>query len=308
MFESILQDVRYGMRQLRQSPGFMLAAVLSLALGIGANTAIFELVNAIRLKMLPVRNPRELVAIDFERDSLRAGWFSTRSARLTYAQWDQIRAQQQAFTGVLAWSAGRFNLATGGEARNAEGLYVSGDFFRTLGVNAVLGRVFTAEDDTEACGNPGAVISHAFWQREFGGDSGVLTRTIRLDGHPIPVIGVTPPSFFGVEVGNRYDVAIPLCADRSLSDDQKGRIPVRHAYWLSMMGRLKPGAASNPAGPSSAPRRNYARCRPASCKRHCRQSTSPTWPSGIWRTNWLPRTVAQAYQDCGRSMNARSGC
>lgn len=241
MFESILHDVRYGLRQLRKSPGFTLAAVLSLALGIGANTAIFELVNAIRLKMLPVRNPQELVAIDFERNSLLAGWFSSRSARITYAQWDQIRAQQQAFSGVLAWSAARFNLATGGEARYAEGLYVSGDFFRTLGVNAVVGRVFSAEDDSGACGNPGAVISHAFWQREFGGDAGVLTRAIRLDGHPIPIVGVTPPSFFGVEVGNRYDVAIPLCADRSLSDDQKGRIPVRHAYWLAMMGRLKPG-------------------------------------------------------------------
>jgi putative ABC transport system permease protein len=241
MFESILQDVRYGMRQLRKSPGFTLAAVLSLALGIGANTAIFELVNAIRLKMLPVRNPRELVAIDFEQHSMRAGWFSSRSAALTYAQWDKIRTEQQAFTGVLVWSAARFNLAAGGEARYAEGLYVSGDFFRTLGVNAVAGRVFSAEDDSDSCGNPGAVISHAFWQREFGGDSGVLTRTIRLDGHPIPVIGVTPASFFGVEVGNRYDIALPLCADRLLSDDQKGRIPVRHAYWLSMIGRLKPG-------------------------------------------------------------------
>lgn len=241
MFESILQDVRYGMRQLRKSPGFTLAAVLSLALGIGANTAMFELVNAIRLRMLPVRNPRELVAIDFERDSVRAGWFSTRSARLTYAQWDKIRTEQQAFSGVLAWSARRFNLATGGEARYAEGLFVSGDFFRTLGVNAVLGRIFSAEDDSDSCANPGAVISHAFWQREFGGDSSVLTRAIRLDGHLISVIGVTPPSFFGVEVGSRYDVAIPLCADRSLSDDQKGRIAVRHAYWLSMMGRLKPG-------------------------------------------------------------------
>jgi putative ABC transport system permease protein len=208
MFESILQDVRYGMRQLRKSPGFTLAAVLSLALGIGANTAIFELVNAIRLKMLPVRNPRELVAIDFEQHSMRAGWFSSRSAALTYAQWDKIRTEQQAFTGVLAWSAARFNLAAGGEARYAEGLYVSGDFFRTLGVNALLGRVFSAEDDSDSCADPGAVISHAFWQREFGGDPGVLMRTIRLDGHPIPVIGVTPASFFGVEVGNRYDVAI----------------------------------------------------------------------------------------------------
>jgi len=241
MLESIMQDVRYGLRQLKQSPGFTLTAVLSLALGIGANTAIFQLVDAIRLKMLPVSNPRELVSIDFERNSTRSGWFSTRSARLTYAQWEQIRAQQQAFTGVLSWSAARFNLASGGEARYAEGLYASSEFFRQLGVNAVLGRTFTAEDDNESCSSAGAVLSYAFWQREFGGDRGVLGRAIRLDGYSLPVIGVTPASFFGVEVGNRYDVAIPLCADRLLAEDKKGRIPVRHAWWLSMMGRLKPG-------------------------------------------------------------------
>src|SRR2546423_7510661 len=132
MLESILQDVRYGTRQLRQSPGFTLVAVLSLALGIGANTAIFQLVDAIRLRMLPVQHPEELVTIDFEKGSARSGWFSTRSARLTYAQWEQVRAQQQAFVGVIAWSAARFNLAAGGEVRHAEGLYVSGDFFRHL--------------------------------------------------------------------------------------------------------------------------------------------------------------------------------
>ena len=200
MLESIRQDVRYGLRQLRQSPGFSFVAVLSLALGIGANTAIFQLVNAIRLKMLPVRNPQELVSIDFEKGSARAGWWSSRSATLTYAQWEQIRAQQQAFTGVLAWSAARFNLANGGEPRFAEGLYVSGDFFRHLGVVPLLGRTFTSHDDSQTC-NAAAVLSYAFWQREFGGDPGILRHTVSLDGHSIPVIGVTPPSFFGVEVG-----------------------------------------------------------------------------------------------------------
>src|SRR5437899_12823741 len=116
MLESTMQDIRYGVRQLRQSPGFTLVAVLSLALGIGANTAIFQLVDAIRLKMLPVHNPLELVSVDFEKNSSRSGWFSTRSARLTYAQWEQIRAQQQAFTGVRAWSAARVNVEKGGEA------------------------------------------------------------------------------------------------------------------------------------------------------------------------------------------------
>jgi putative ABC transport system permease protein len=240
MLESIRQDVRYGLRQLKQSPGFSFVAVISLALGIGANTAIFQLVNAIRLKMLPVRNPQELVSIDFEKGSARAGWWSSRSARLTSAQWEQIRAQQQAFTGVLAWSAARFNLANGGEPRFAEGLYVSGDFFRHLGVVPLLGRAFTSHDDNQTC-NAAAVLSYAFWQREFGGDPGILRHAVSLDGHSIPVIGVTPPSFFGVEVGSRYDVAIPLCADRLLAEDKKGRIPVPSAWWLSMMGRLKPG-------------------------------------------------------------------
>src|SRR5229473_3505360 len=236
-----MQDLRYGIRQLRQSPGFTLVAVASLALGIGANTAIFQLVDAIRLKMLPVEKPQELVSIDFEKNSSRAGWFSTRSARFTYAQWEQIRSQQQAFSGVMAWSATRFNLASGGEARYAEGLYVSGEFFRHLGVQPVMGRTFTAEDDSAACSSGGAVISHAFWQREFGSNPGVLGRTVSLDGYAVPVIGVTPASFFGVEVGSRYDVAIPLCADRLLAEDKKGRIPVPHAWWLSIIGRLKPG-------------------------------------------------------------------
>src|SRR5437867_5807033 len=239
--ESCLQDLPYSGRQLKQSPVFALVAVLSLALGIGANSAIFQLIDAVRLRSLPVQKPEELLSIDFPSGAFRSGWFSTRSARLTYGQWEQIRAQQQAFIGVLAWSAARFNLSSGGEARYAEGLYVIGEFFRHLGVGPVLGHTFTAQDDSQACDNPGAVLSHAFWQREFGGDPGALGRTLSLDGYPFPVIGVTPPSFFGVEIGNRYDVAIPLCADRLMAENKKGRIPIPHAWWLSMMGRLKPG-------------------------------------------------------------------
>ena len=241
MFQSFLQDVRYGIRQLRQSPGFTVVAVLSLALGIGANSAMFQLIDAIRLRVLPVSRPDELVNIDFAEGANRSGWFSTRSARLTYAQYEQIAQQQKAFVGVIAWSASRLNLSQGGVARYAEGLYVSGEFFRRLGVNPVVGRVFTAQDDTAACPNPGAVVNYAFWQREFGGDPGVLGRTVSLNGQTFPIIGVTPAPFFGVEVGNRYDVAIPLCADRIMAEDRKGRIPIRHAWWISMMGRLKPG-------------------------------------------------------------------
>lgn len=240
--DTILQDLRYAARQLRQSPGFATVAVLSLALGIGANTAIFQLVDVVRLRSLPVKHPQELVYVDFPPNSARSGWFSTRSARFTYALWEPLRDQQQAFSGIFAWSATQFNLSPGGEERYAEGLFVSGSFFPTLGVQAIAGRTFAAEDDKPGCGSPGAVISYAFWQRELGGDAAAIGRNLSLNGKSFPIIGITPPSFFGVEVGQRYDVALPICADSLFKgNDGRSRAEIRHAWWLSVMGRLKPG-------------------------------------------------------------------
>ena len=237
----VWQDLRYGARQLRSNPGFAAVAILSLALGIGANSAIFQLVNAVRLRTLPVDRPEQLAYLDFTKGSMRSGWFSTRSARFTYAQWEQIRNRQQAFSGIFAWSATRFNLAAGGEAHYAEGLFVTDGFFRVLGVSPLLGRTFGAGDDSPGCGSPSAVISYAFWQRELGGAADVLERTVTLDGRKFPVVGVTGPDFFGVEVGHRYDVAIPLCADPLFDPEGKGRIPNKTAWWLSAIGRLNPG-------------------------------------------------------------------
>src|SRR5215469_2578682 len=145
--DGVWQDFRYGARQLRLNPAVTTVAVLSLALGIGANTAIFQLVDAVRLRTLPVANPQELAVIDFAKGSMRSGWFSSLSSRLTYAQWVEIQKQQRGFSGVVAWSVARFNLSPGGEARYADGLYVNGDFFRVVGVQPLLGRGFTAGDD-----------------------------------------------------------------------------------------------------------------------------------------------------------------
>ena len=234
-------DLRFGLRQLRLNPTFTAVAGLSLALGIGANTAIFQLIDAIRLRSIPVGKPQELGYVDFVRGSRRSGWWSTRSANFTSNLWDSVQRQQQAFSGMAAWSAQDFNLAQEGKARYAQGQFVSGDFFRVLEVPAVMGRVFTAQDDQPGCGSPGAVISYSFWQSEFGGDPAVLGRTVRLDGHLFPVIGVTPPGFIGVEIGNKFDVAVPLCADPMFWEAGKGRIPSPTAWWLSLMGRLKPG-------------------------------------------------------------------
>src|SRR5580698_395346 len=130
-------DLRFGLRQLRLNPLFTAVAVLSLALGIGANIAIFQLIDAIRLRALPVGNSRELGYVDFMKGSHRGGWWSTRSANFTSKQWDSIREHQQAFSGMIAWSAKNFNLSKEGKARYAEGLFVSGDYFNVLKVPAV---------------------------------------------------------------------------------------------------------------------------------------------------------------------------
>lgn len=160
-------DLRFGLRQLRLNPTFTLVAVLSLALGIGANTAIFQLIDAIRLRALPVEKPQQLAYIDFVKGSRRSGWWSTRSANFTSNLWDSVRRRQQAFSGMIAWSAQEFNLAQEGKARYAEGLFVSGEFFNVLKVPAIVGRVFSAQDDQPGCGSPGAVLGYSFWQAEF---------------------------------------------------------------------------------------------------------------------------------------------
>ena len=239
--DSTVGDLRYALRQLRLNPGFTTVAVLSLALGIGANAAMFQLLDALRLRPLPVKAPSELAAVDFPPKTFVSGWYSSRNTAFTYAQYEQIQANQKAFSGMLAFGQARFNLSRGGEVHYAEAYVISPNFLNVLGVVPILGRDFTTEDDNPACGSPGVLISYPFWQREYGGDRGVLGRLISLEGRNFPVIGVTPPDFFGLEPGHRFDVAVPLCADNRFSKDGKGRMTVRHAWWLSLVGRLKPG-------------------------------------------------------------------
>jgi len=238
--DSVRADLVYGVRQWKASPGFAAVAILSLALGIGANTAIFELVNALRIRALPVRNPGELVALDFEKGDTRPGSWESDVAVATYSEWKAIQAQQQAFSGMVAWSWSRFNLSPGGQPRFANSLYVSGDYFHVLGVHTIAGRPLTPEDDSATC-SPSAVISYSWWQSEYAGSSDALTRSISLNGLSIPIVGVTPASFFGLEVGRSFDIAVPLCMDALLSSDHRGRLADPAGWWLSVIGRLKPG-------------------------------------------------------------------
>ena len=237
---TLWQDLRYGLRMLRKNPGFTAVAVLSLGLGIGANTAIFQLLDAVRLRTVPVKDPEQLALVQLAD---RKGWRGNQASAypaLTHPLWARFRDRQDAFAGVLAWGNNEFNLAPGGEVRLARGLFVSGDFFRVLAVSPLLGRVFSAADDQPGCGLPGAVISHAFWQRELGGDPSAVGRTLKLNDHPVEVVGVTPPGFTGLEVGRAYEVAVPICSQAALWTEghwlDEGTV-----WWLTVMGRVKPG-------------------------------------------------------------------
>src|SRR5688572_15272356 len=202
----MLNDLRYAVRTLMKHRGFAVVAVLSLALGIGATTAIFRIMDAIRLRSLPVSHPEELARIRLTDASGARGFYSTAYAALTHPIFEQVRRQQEGFTDVAAWSPTTFNLAESGEVRPARSLLVSGGLFDVLGVRPALGRLIAEGEDRRGCA-PTIVLSHAFWQREFGGDRAVVGRRLSLDGHPAEIIGVGPAGFFGLEVGRGFDLA-----------------------------------------------------------------------------------------------------
>lgn len=241
LWTGIGKDLRFGARLLRLNPGFALVAILSLALGIGANTAIFQLLDAVRLRTLPVKNPQELALVRIVKaPNGKTGAFKGQTPELTYAMWETLRNQQQAFSRIGAWGTQRLNLSQGGEIRYAQTLFVSGGFFDVLDVRPVLGRLISAADDQPGCGFSPVVISHSFWQREFGGNASVVGRKITLEGHPFEVIGVTPASFFGVDVGRNFDVALPICSEEVIHTEDPF-LKSRSAWWLGAIGRLKSG-------------------------------------------------------------------
>jgi putative ABC transport system permease protein len=236
--ESLWQDVRSALRIFVKNPGFSFIVVATLALGIGANTAIFQLIDTVLLQSLPVKNPQQLAEVHVADRSKARGDFMTGYPAVTNLIWERLRENHKGFSGIAAWSGTNFSRDSGGDASFVNGLYVSGDFFRVLGVRPIRGRVFTAEDDRRGCGLPGAVISYGFWQQEFGGGP-ALGKELRLNDKPVEVIGITPASFFGVAVGDKFGVAVPVCSQPFL--ETTNRLNSSTKWWLSIIGRLEPG-------------------------------------------------------------------
>ena len=226
--ESLAKDVRYALRGLRRSPGFTAAAVISLALGIGANTAIFSLFHTLMLRMLPVAQPEQLVWIN------RTGGWGT--GTISEPLYREIARRSDLFSGVIASSRVRkvhFTPRPGGRGEYTGRELVSGNYFQVLGVRPALGRLFSDADDRVPGGHPLAVLSYDLWLNRFGGDPAVLGSTVLVDDDALTVIGVAAPGFRGVEVERRTQVWVPLMM-------YHGQVKSPNTWWLAMMGRRRP--------------------------------------------------------------------
>jgi predicted permease len=240
VLEDLVRDLRFGLRTLRRSPVFTIVSVLTLAVGIGANAAVFQLLDGIRFRELPVQSPEQLVTVTLADLTRWQGRRTSGYPVLTNALWEQFRDDQRTFDTVFAWANAAFRLDQDTTPRSVRGLFVSGEYFGALGVAPILGRVFSVADDRPGCGLPGAVVSYGFWQRQFGGDPTVIGRAISVNGKKVELVGVTPTSFFGVEVGRSYDVAVPICSQEALGSEQ-GWLRDGSIWWLTVMGRMAPG-------------------------------------------------------------------
>ena len=234
----LLQDSRYALRILSRTPLLTAVALLSLALGIGANTAIFSLIDTVMLRLLPVRQPGELLQL-LRDDPSRAG---PAVASFTNPLWEQVRDHQDVFSGAFSWSTWQFNLAQGGAVRYVNGMYTSGAFFTTLGVRPAAGRLVSESDDRRGC-PPTAILSYGFWQEHFGGEQSAIGATLPLNNHAFQIIGVSAAGFYGVDVGSKFDVAVPVCA-ASVFDGKQSRLDHRSWWWLNIVGRTKPGLSN----------------------------------------------------------------
>src|SRR5262245_38030631 len=230
-----MPDVRHAIRTFRMSPGFTAVTILTLALGIGANTAMFSIVNSLLLRALPVERPDRLVLLLSNPSVTPASPFSN-------PVWEQIRDRGDSFESAFAFSrrTTRFNLAMGGPADPVDGIFASGAYFETLGVRPVLGRLFTRDDDRPGGGASGAVavISHTLWQRRFNGALDVVGRTQTIDRVPFTIVGVMPEHFFGTDVGTRSDVIVPIGTE-PLMRGRDSALNRTTTSWLLIMARLQ---------------------------------------------------------------------
>lgn len=251
--DTLKQDLRYGIRTLFKNPGFTAVAVLTLALGLGANTAIFSLTDQIMLELLPVERPEELVVLRSPGPKSGRVWSDgDGAASLSYPLYKELRDKNNVFSGVLARFAVPLSVAGEGQTERANGELVSGNYFEVLGVRPALGRVFTQEDDQTPGAGQVIVLSHGYWTRHFGADPGILNKALSVNGNSMTVVGVARAGFNGVQVGQAPDLFIPITMKARMTPNWDG-LSDHKDYWLAIIGRLNPRLSRSKAEQALAP-------------------------------------------------------
>src|SRR5690348_18436451 len=241
----VLEEVRYALRQFRKAPGFTATAILTLALGIGATTAIFTLVHAVLLKSLPVARPEELVRIGNEENCCVDGGLQDNWALFSYAQYKQFKEQTPGFVELAAFQSGSSLVgvrqsASNKPAESYRGEFVSGNYFSTFGIPAYAGRMLSPQDDTKGAPTA-AVMSFRTWQEKFGGDRSVVGAGFVINAQPVTVVGIAPPGFFGDRIqSNPASFWLPL-ATETVIEPANSLMNEPSLDWLDLIGRIKPG-------------------------------------------------------------------
>jgi predicted permease len=244
---ALVQDLRYALRTLRKTPGFTAVAVLTLALGIGANTAIFSLLDQVMLRLLPVSHPEQLVVLRSPGPTRGHLWSDGDGAQsFSFPMYKALREGNRVFSGLLACRQVEISVAYRGSTERDQADLVSGNYFKVLGVGPVLGRLFTLDDDLVPDARPVVVLSFAYWQRRFGGDPGVLNQSLLVNAHPMTVVGVARRGFSGVQTGQVPDIFIPLMMKAEVTPNWNG-LADWNDYWLPVLGRLKAGMTAERA-------------------------------------------------------------
>ena len=247
------QDLKYAFRTLGKNPGFTIVAIITLALGIGANTAIFSLTDQVLLRLLPVERPKELVVLRSPGPSPGRNWNDgPGGTSFSYPAYKDLRDQNQVLAGLVARFSTQVSVVAQGSSELATGELVTGNYFSVLGVQPAMGRVFGAEDETAPGANSVVVLSHGYWKRRFGLDPNILNKQLVVNGHSLTVVGVSRAGFSGVQVGQVPDVFIPITLKAQMTPNWDG-LADRDDHWLAMIGRLKPGMTISRAEAGIAP-------------------------------------------------------
>src|SRR5690349_19239746 len=244
----MLTDIRYALRMLIKNPGFAFVVVFTLALGIGANAAIFSLTDKVLLQSLPVAHPEQLAVLS----SFNSKGTAKLGSSFSYPMYQSLRDKNDVFSGVIARGGAQMNVSYGDQTERVRGELVSGNFFEVLGVRPWAGRLFTQEDDRNPGAHPVAVLSYDFWSRRFGKDPNLVGKTILVNEYPLTVIGITPPGFYGVNLSNNPDVRVPLMMTPVFNSRPPDRLKRWRLQWLTLMARRKDGVTAEQAQASLA--------------------------------------------------------